>query len=40
MNISTEAIKLECDFSITIPQKNNEKTLEIITKIKHLSIIW
>ncbi len=39
-DLSPEAIKLGCDFSVAMQEKNNEKVLEIITKIEQLHTIW
>jgi len=39
-DLSPEAIKLGYDFSVAMQEKNNEKALEIITKIEHLPTIW
>lgn len=39
-DLSPEAIKLGYDFSVALQEKNNEKALEIITKIEQLSSIW
>lgn len=38
--LSPEAIKLGYDFSIAMQEKNNERALEIITKIEQLPTIW
>lgn len=39
-DLSPEAIKLGYDFSVALQEKNNEKALEIITKIEQLPSIW
>ena len=39
-DLSTEAINLGCDFSVAMQEKDNEKALEIITKIEQLPTIW
>lgn len=39
-DLSPEAIKLGYDFSVAMQEKNNEKALEIITKIEQLQTIW
>ncbi|HET6517367.1 MAG TPA: hypothetical protein VFG25_04000 [Nitrosopumilaceae archaeon] len=39
-DLSPEAIKLGYDFSVAMQEKNNEKALEIITKIEELPTIW
>ncbi len=39
-DLSPEAIKLGYDFSVALQEKNNEKALEIITKIEQLLTIW
>lgn len=39
-DLSPEAIKLGYDFSVALQEKNNEKALEIITKIEQLPTIW
>jgi len=39
-DLSPEAIKLGYDFSVALQEKNNEKVLEIITKIEQLPTIW
>ncbi len=39
-DLSPEAIQLGYDFSISMQEKDNEKALEIITKIEQLPTIW
>lgn len=39
-DLSPEAIKLGYDFSVAMQEKDNEKALEIITKIEQLPTIW
>ncbi len=39
-DISSDAIKLGCDFSVAMQEQNNEKALEIITKTEQLPTIW
>ena len=39
-DLSPEAIKLGYDFSVALQEKNNERALEIITKIEQLPTIW
>lgn len=39
-DLSPEAIKLGYDFSVAMQEKDNEKALEIITKIEKLPTIW
>lgn len=39
-DLSPEAIKLGYDFSVAMQEKDNEKALEIITKIEQLPSIW
>ena len=39
-DLSPEAIQLGYDFSIAMQEKDNQKALEIITKIEQLSTIW
>jgi hypothetical protein len=39
-DLSPEAIKLGYDFLVAMQEKNNEKVLEIITKIEQLLTIW
>ncbi|WP_316505241.1 hypothetical protein [Nitrosopumilus sp.] len=39
-DLSPEAINLGYDFSVAIQEKDNEKALEIITKIEQLPTIW
>ena len=39
-DLSPEAIKLGYDFSVALQERNNEKALEIITKIEQLTTIW
>lgn len=39
-DLSPEAIKLGYDFLIAMQEKDNEKALEIITKIEKLHSIW
>jgi hypothetical protein len=39
-DLSPEAIRLGYEFSVAMQERNNEKALEIITKIEQLSTIW
>jgi hypothetical protein len=39
-DLSPEAIKLGYDFSVAMQEHDNEKALEIITKIEQLPTIW
>jgi len=39
-DLSPEAITLGYDFSVAMQEKNNEKVLEIITKIEQLPTTW
>lgn len=39
-DLSPETIKLGYDFSVAMQEKDNEKALEIITKIEQLPSIW
>jgi len=39
-DLSPEAIKLGYDFSVAMQEKDNQKALEIITKIEQLPTIW
>ena len=39
-DLSPEAIQLGYDFSIAMQEKDNQKALEIITKIENLQTIW
>ena len=39
-DLSPEAIKLGYEFSVAMQEKDNEKALEIITRIEKLSTIW
>ena len=39
-DLSPEAIRLGYEFSVAMQEKDNEKALEIITKIEHLPTIW
>ena len=39
-DLSPEAIKLGYDFSVAMQERDNEKALEIITKIEQLPTIW
>ena len=39
-DLSPEAIQLGYDFSIAMQEKDNQKALEIITKIEQLPSIW
>ena len=39
-DLSPEAINLGYDFSVAMQERDNQKTLEIITKIEQLSTIW
>jgi len=39
-DLSPEAIKLGYDFSVALQERNNDKALEIITKIEQLPTIW
>ena len=39
-DLSPEAIKLGYDFSVALQERNNEKALEIISKIEQLDSIW
>lgn len=39
-DLSPEAIKLGYDFSVAMQERDNDKALEIITKIEQLSSIW
>ena len=39
-NMSPEAIQLGYDFSIAMQEKDNQKALEVITKIEQLPSIW
>jgi len=38
-DLSPDAIKLGCDFSVAMQEQNNEKALEIITKTEQLPTI-
>ena len=39
-DLSPDAIKLGYDFSVAMQEKDNQKALEIITKIEQLTTIW
>lgn len=39
-DLSPEAIKLGYDFSVAMQEKDNQKAIEIITKIEQLPTIW
>ena len=39
-DLTPEAIRLGYDFSVAMQEKDNEKALEIITKIEQLPTIW
>lgn len=39
-DLSPEAIKLGYDFSVALQERNNDRALEIITKIEQLPTIW
>lgn len=39
-DLTPEAIKLGYDFSVAMQEKDNQKALEIITKIEQLKTIW
>ena len=39
-DLSPEAIQLGYDFSIAMQEKDNQKTLGVITKIEQLPTIW
>jgi hypothetical protein len=39
-DLSPEAIRLGYEFSVAMQERNNEKALEIITKIEQLPTIW
>ena len=39
-DLSPDAINLGYDFSVAMQERDNEKALEIITKIEQLSTIW
>ncbi len=39
-DLSPEAIKLGYDFSVAMQERDNQKALEIITKIEQLPTIW
>ncbi|WP_428324266.1 hypothetical protein [Nitrosopumilus sp.] len=39
-DLSPEAIRLGYEFSVAMQEKDNQKALEIITKIEQLSTIW
>jgi len=39
-DLSPEAIQLGYDFSIAMQERDNQKALEIITKIEKLDTIW
>ena len=39
-DLSPEAINLGSNFSVALQERDNQKALEIITKIKQLSTIW
>ncbi|MFQ5782532.1 MAG: hypothetical protein ACE5GR_05705 [Nitrosopumilus sp.] len=39
-DLSPDAINLGYEFSVAMQEKNNEKALEIITKIEQLPTIW
>ena len=39
-DLSPEAINLGYDFSVAMQERDNQKALEIITKIEQLSTIW
>ena len=39
-DLTPEAIKLGYDFSVAMQERDNQKALEIITKIEQLKTIW
>ncbi len=39
-DLTPEAIKFSYDFSVAIQEHNNQKVLEIFTKIEQLDTIW
>ena len=39
-DLTPEAIKLGYDFSVAMQEKDNQKALEIITRIEQLKTIW
>ncbi|QUC65368.1 hypothetical protein NsoK4_03750 [Nitrosopumilus sp. K4] len=39
-DLTPEAIKLGYDFSVAMQEKDNQKALEIITRIEQLETIW
>lgn len=39
-DLTPEAIKLGYDFSVAMQERNNEKAMEILTKIENLPSIW
>ena len=39
-DLTPEAIKLGYDFSVAMQERNNQKALEVLTKIEQLSTIW
>ena len=39
-DLSPDAIKLGYDFSVALQERDNQKAVEILTKIEQLSSIW
>ena len=39
-DLSPDAIKLGYDFSVALQERDNQKTIEIITKIEQIPSIW
>ena len=39
-DITSETIKLGCDFLIVMQERDNQKAIELITKIEQLLTIW